>query len=229
MAEMHSSMTRLYAAAARLEPPIRGQSALARALGQSPQTLKNWESRSTGVSAAGASKAQQELGISSTWILEAVAPMFIGGPSSVAPPATGGEYVRVLQLDAAAGMGDAVENLDNPEVIRAIDFEPGYIRSIAGFMPAPGRLRLITGSGDSMQPVIQPGDAVVVDTGITSFDGDGIYLINMGNGHQIKRLIDRGVIHVASENRSYGDPFPIPEGTLIGGKVYLRNRIERFN
>lgn len=80
-----------------------------------------------------------------------------------------------------------------------------------------------------MQPVIQPGDAVVVDTGITAFDGDGIYLINMGNGQQIKRLLDRGVIHVASDNKNYGDPFPIPEGTLIGGKVYLRNRIERFN
>lgn len=229
MPDMHPSMKRLYAAAAQLEPSIRGQSALARALGQSPQTLKNWENRPTGVSASGASKAQQDLGVSSTWILEALPPMFIGGPQPVAATATDGDYVRVQQLDAEAGMGSAVENPDYPEVIRAIDFEPGFIRSIVGFVPAPGRLRLITGSGDSMQPVIQPGDAVVVDTGITSFDGDGIYLINMGNGHQIKRLIDRGVIHVASENKSYGDPFPIPEGTLIGGKVYLRNRIERFN
>lgn len=148
---------------------------------------------------------------------------------SISPPATAGNYVRVEQLEATAGMGDGVENSDFPEVIRAIDFEPSYIRSIVGFLPAPGRLRLISGNGDSMMPTIQPGDAVVVDTGITSFDGDGIYLINMGNGHQIKRLVDRGVIHVSSENKSYGDPFPIPEGTVIGGKVYLRNRIERFN
>ncbi|WP_242890156.1 LexA family transcriptional regulator [Stenotrophomonas maltophilia] len=151
------------------------------------------------------------------------------GSEVVSVPATPGNYVRVQQLDAEAGMGEAVENPDYPDVIRAIDFEPGYIRSIVGFVPPPGRLRLITGNGDSMQPVIQPGDAVVVDTGITAFDGDGIYLINMGNGQQIKRLLDRGVIHVASDNKNYGDPFPIPEGTLIGGKVYLRNRIERFN
>jgi len=155
--------------------------------------------------------------------------MFIGGSSTVSTPATPDDYVRVQQLEATAGMGEGVENPDFPEVIRAIDFEPGYIRSIVGFVPVPGRLRLISGSGDSMLPIIQPGDAVVVDTGITSFDGDGIYLINMGNGQQIKRLIDRGIIHVASENKSYGDPFPIPEGTVIGGKVYLRNRIERFN
>jgi len=148
---------------------------------------------------------------------------------TISSPATAGNYVRVEQLEATAGMGDGVENSDFPEVIKAIDFESGYIRSIVGFLPAPGRLRLISGNGDSMMPTIQPGDAVVVDTGITSFDGDGIYLINMGHGHQIKRLIDRGVIHVSSENKSYGDPFPIPEGTVIGGKVYLRNRIERFN
>ena len=147
----------------------------------------------------------------------------------ISPPATAGNYVRVEQLEATAGMGEGMENPGFPEVIKAIDFEPGYIRSIVGFVPPPGRLRLISGNGDSMMPTIQPGDSVVVDTGITSFDGDGIYLINMGNGHQIKRLIDRGVIHVASENKSYGAPFPIPEGTVIGGKIYLRNRIERFN
>ena len=149
--------------------------------------------------------------------------------SSVSENENGSGYVRVRQLDAEAGMGNAIENLDNPEVIRSIDFEPGYIRSIIGFAPPPGRLCLIAGRGDSMMPLIQPGDTVVVDTGVTSFDGDGIYLINMGNGHQIKRLLDRGVLHVASDNASYGAPFPIPEGTLIGGKVYLRNRIDRFN
>lgn len=138
-------------------------------------------------------------------------------------------YVRVRQLDAEAGMGSEIENVDAPEVIRAIDFESSYIRSIVGYMPPPGRLCLIAGRGDSMMPLIQPGDTVVVDTGVTTFDGDGVYLINMGNGHQIKRLLDRGVIHVASENPSYGAPFPIPDGTLIGGKVYLRNRIDRFN
>lgn len=149
--------------------------------------------------------------------------------SQVSEIESNGDYVRVRQLDAEAGMGSEIENLDNPEIIRAIDFESSYIRSIVGYLPPPGRLFLIAGRGDSMMPLIQPGDTVVVDAGVTTFDGDGVYLINMGNGHQIKRLLDRGVIHVASENPSYGAPFPMPDGTLIGGKVYLRNRIDRFN
>lgn len=84
MAAMHPSMRRLYDAAQQLTQPIGGQSELARALGQSPQTVKNWESRPTGVSAAGASKAQQSLGISATWILEGTLPMFIGSGSQPA-------------------------------------------------------------------------------------------------------------------------------------------------
>jgi phage repressor protein C with HTH and peptisase S24 domain len=184
----------------------------ARTLNVSPQTFNGWRKRGQ-VSADASDLILAQMGKS----------------AGVAANATADDYVRVQQLDAEAGMGGAVENTDYPEVIRAIDFEPGYIRSIIGFVPAPGRLRLITGSGDSMQPVIQPGDTVVVDTAVTFFDGDGLYLINMGNGQQIKRLLDRGLVYVASENKSYGDPFPVPEGTVIGGKVYLRNRIERFN
>ncbi|WP_426806337.1 hypothetical protein, partial [Stenotrophomonas sp. SrG] len=77
----------LYDAAQRLDPQIRGESDLARAHGQSPQTVKNWESRATGVRAGGASKAQQALGISSTCILEGSLPMFVGGerPSQTQP------------------------------------------------------------------------------------------------------------------------------------------------
>lgn len=209
---------------------------LARRVGISAPSVNGWFSgKAKFLRGENLLSAASALGVNQNWLATGKGPMLntasqgIEGRLAVSAPATAGDYVRVEQLDAEAGMGDGVENQDNPEVIRAIDFERGYIRNIAGFIPSPGRLRLISGRGDSMLPLIQPGDAVVVDTGITSFDGDGIYLINMGNGHQIKRLLDRGVIHVASENKSYGDPFPMPEGTLIGGKVYLRNRIERFN
>lgn len=151
-------------------------------------------------------------------------------PSHVANSETACEYVRVQQLDAEAGMGGELVNDDNPEVVRAMDFTPSYIRSIVGFLPPPGRLVLITGRGDSMIPVIQPGDVVMVDTGTTAYDGDGIYLINTGGGHQIKALQHRGdAIYVVSANAGLYPAFPLPKGAIVGGKVYLRNRIERLN
>lgn len=138
--------------------------------------------------------------------------------------------VRVLQLDANGDMGDGAQNDDFPDVVRAMDFTANYIRGLIGFVPAPGRLRLITGRNDSMIPVINPGDVVIVDTGVTCFDGDGIYLINTGNGQQIKGLQDRGnAIFVVSANAQLYPAFALPAGSIIGGKVYLRNRIDRLS
>ncbi len=81
-----------------------------------------------------------------------------------------------------------------------------------------------------MIPVIQPGEALIVDTGVKSFDGDGIYLLNTGNGQQVKGLQDRGdAVYVVSANAALYPAFPFPRGAVIGGKVYLRNRIDRLN
>lgn len=140
------------------------------------------------------------------------------------------DYVHVVQLDGEADMGDGRINDDYPEIIKSMDFTPTYIRSVVGFVPPPGRLVLVTGRGDSMIPVIQPGESLIVDTGITSYDGDGIYLINTGNGQQIKALQDRGdAVFVVSANTSLYPAFPLPKAAVIGGKVYLRNRIDRLN
>jgi len=148
----------------------------------------------------------------------------------VSSHATSASYVRVQQLDGDVDMGDGRINDDYPDIVRGMDFDPTYIRSVVGFVPAPGRLVLVTGRGDSMIPVIQPGETLMVDTGISSFDGDGIYLLNTGNGQQVKALQDRGdAVYVVSANASLYPAFAMPENTVIGGKVYLRNRIERFN
>ncbi len=148
----------------------------------------------------------------------------------VAISATDQSYVRVRQLDGDADMGDGRINDDFPDIVRAMDFAPTYIRSIVGFVPAPGRLVLVTGRGDSMIPVINPGETLMVDTGVTSFDGDGIYLLNTGNGQQVKALQDRGdAVYVVSANAALYPAFAMPRNTVIGGKVYLRNRIDRFN
>jgi len=148
----------------------------------------------------------------------------------VSTPATAQSYVRVQQLDGDADMGAGAINEDFPDIVRAMDFAPTYIRSVVGFVPPPGRLVLVTGRGDSMIPVINPGESLMVDTGVTAFDGDGIYLLNTGNGQQVKALQDRGdAVYVVSANAGLYPAFPMPPNTVIGGKVYLRNRIDRFN
>lgn len=178
----------------------------------------------------------EALGVSQRWLETGKGPKVASDDapaasvSSVLATETAADYVRVQQLDGDADMGDGRINDDFPDVVRGMDFAPTYIRSIVGFVPPPGRLVLVTGRGDSMIPVIQPGEALMVDTGVVAFDGDGIYLLNSGNGQQVKGLQDRGdAIYIVSANAALYPAFPMPKGTVIGGKVYLRNRIERFN
>ncbi len=226
MATHDKTFFRLMKAASALENPIKGPSALAIALGEAPQTVTNWAVR--GVSKQGATKAQSTLGISATWTLEGIEPMFFGDVSNAAPiPKKRSGYACITQM-GEAGMGDGRENEDVPDLIRTVEYSEILLRSLIGFVPPPGRLVLVTGKGDSMIPTIAPGEVVLVDTGTHSFEGDGLYLVNLGHGQQIKRLEDRGRIFVVSDN-PVTNPFEFPEGGAIGGKVYLINKMERVN
>ena len=145
--------------------------------------------------------------------------------------ATGTVLVEPIQiqhytLENASGHDKSCS--DPIEMIQSIHFEPLFIRSVLGCIPSPGRLKLITGSGDAMIPIIQPGEILIIDTAITTFNGDGLYLISTGKSLQIKGLQDRGnAIFVVSANPLY-PPFAL-DGCVIKGKVCLRNRIERLN
>lgn len=66
MSEISKTAKRLYEAAERLRD-VRGQSAVARLLGVSPQVMKNWELRD--VSEGGALLAQMHIGCDANWIL----------------------------------------------------------------------------------------------------------------------------------------------------------------
>lgn len=141
-------------------------------------------------------------------------------------------YLRVEQIDATAGMGGAVINDDHPEIIRSVEYREAYIRALIGFVPPPGRLKLVTGAGDSMRPIIEPGETLLMDSGVTTFQADGIYWIALGDrddGHQIKMLQERGDgLWVISANSAY-PPFPFPENGRIGGRLYIKHKIERFS
>jgi len=116
-----------------------------------------------------------------------------------------------------------------PDMFHAIEIAYPALCELIGFVPDPGRLMLITGRGDSMLPTIQPGEALIVDVKITCYDGDGLYLVNLGHSQQVKRLLDRGkTIEVHSDNKRY-EPFPLPEESVINGKVYLHAQLARFN
>lgn len=129
-------------------------------------------------------------------------------------------YLRFQLLEGAAGMGDGVENEDYPEVIREVDIAGWEVRRKLGFTPQPGRVKLLTGRGPSMRPMIDNGDVVMVDTSVESFDGDAVYVINVGGETQIKMLQMRGDgLYVVSANADYPAYRIERDGVFVGGKV----------
>lgn len=215
-------------------PPPVSAADLARACGVKGASVSEWINGPTkSLRGPNAIKAAKRLGVNVEWLSTGSGPMRSGSatPQVVASPETRPDYVRVEQMDAEGIMGkEGRVNDEVPEVIRAVDYTPTYIRSVMGFVPPPGRLVLITGRGNSMMPVIQPGDSILVDMGIKEFDGDGLYLINSGNGEQVKALQDRGgAIYVVSANSELFPAYPASKETRVLGKVYLRNRVDRFN
>lgn len=75
---------------------------------------------------------------------------------------------------------------------------------------SPDNLYIVTGFGDSMPDTYNPGDPVLIDTGITTCDHDGVYFFRVGNEGFIKRLqrIPTVGIRVLSQNRDY-EPWTI--------------------
>lgn len=130
-------------------------------------------------------------------------------------------YVRFQLLEGAAGMGAGVVNEDYPEVIRELDVAEWEVRRKIGFLPAPGRIALITGRGPSMRPRIDHGDVVMVDTSVQAFDGDGVYVINAGGETQVKMLQMRvDGLYVVSANPDYpAYRISEPESVHVGGRV----------
>lgn len=66
-------------------------------------------------------------------------------------------------------------------------------------------LAIVTGFGDSMRGMFNPGDPLLVDRGVTSVDADAVYFFRVGEEGFIKRLqrIPGEGIRVKSVNPDY--------------------------
>ncbi|MGO3011738.1 MAG: XRE family transcriptional regulator [Hafnia alvei] len=115
----------------------------------------------------------------------------------------GGDVYRVDVLDVSASAGNGVSGGDVVEVIRSIEYEPEYARTMFGNRPQ-GSVMLINVRGDSMTGTIEPGDLIFVDIKTRHFDGDGIYVFNFNGDTFVKRLQKvKFELKVISDNKAY--------------------------
>ena len=138
-------------------------------------------------------------------------------PDEIAPG-----YVRFPLLDGFVAAGEGGYVADYPEVVRDIDVAEEWARR--NLAAPPSRIRVITAQGDSMAPDIGSGDVLFVDSGITWFDSDAVYVMNWQGRPIVKRLQMRrdGRLLIKSANPAY-EPEEVAPGETdqlhISGRV----------
>ncbi|MFB8927101.1 helix-turn-helix transcriptional regulator [Xanthomonas arboricola pv. juglandis] len=175
-----------------------------------------------------ATKISEALGRSKGWMDQ---PHWEAAAESqpVLDAATKPGYVRLQLFEGAAGMGTGVVNQDFPEVMQVMEVAEWEVRRKIGFLPAPGRIQIITGRGPSMRPKIEDGDIVWIDTACTYFDGDDYYLINYNDETQIKMLQKRiDGLYVVSANPEFKEWRCDPADLMICGKALVHAGFRRF-
>lgn len=111
--------------------------------------------------------------------------------------------IQVARFDIAGSMGPGMEPPDMNMVVENMSLDANWVRQNLSYTQIDN-LKLISGRGDSMAPTIRSGDAVLVDSGVTSVDADAIYFFLMRGQLQIKR-IQRGLdgLTIISDNGQY--------------------------
>lgn len=119
----------------------------------------------------------------------------------------------IQQYRTGGAMGNGLVLRDQPGLITSWRVTPEWIQKNVHNITSPRNLAIVTGFGDSMKPIFNPGDPLLVDTGVRTVEFDGVYFFRIENEGFIKRLQrvpGEGLIAI-SENKAYRD-WTIKEG-----------------
>lgn len=200
-----------------LENESGGASAVARLLAMSPSQFMNLrdgakDSKSgkpRGMRKETARRIELAAGKPTGWLDENHDELPSRNHSGFTPPAQNQTaFVTISRYDTGGRMGVVgVELRDQPGVIDSWRVSREWLeKNVRGFSRADS-LCLVTGFGDSMRPMFNPGDPLILDSSVNSVDFDAIYFFRVGNEGFIKRLQrvpGKGLLAI-SENTAYRD------------------------
>lgn len=120
------------------------------------------------------------------------------------------DTVSIPVLDVSGGCWPAGRNNHIVTMVSMIRVAKEWIlaRAVA---PNFSKLHIINAFGDSMKPLIDEGDFVIVDTSKNELMGDGVYVVQSGENTFIKRVQRQinGRILLLSDNPLY-KPYEVP-------------------
>jgi len=116
-----------------------------------------------------------------------------------------GNEITIPQFDAIGAMGNGLVLRDQSGVIESWRVSPDWLSKNVKVHSGVKNLAIVTGFGDSMRPMFNSGDPLLVDIGVSTVEFDAIYFFRVGNEGFIKRLqrIPGDGIRAISENKGY--------------------------
>lgn len=191
------------ALAGLMEQQARGFAELSRVIGRNPAYLQQYLKRGTPRVLAEADRARLA--------------RYLGVPEAALGGRGADGVVEVARLDvrASAGPGGLVEG----EARRQPGmFPPGMLRQLG---VRPGAASMIAVQGDSMAPLLEDGDEILVDGDQRAVTGrGGVFVLRLDGELMVKRLRPAvGGVDVVSENPAY------PVRFVRMGKVEVLGRV----
>lgn len=99
------------------------------------------------------------------------------------------EETRLIpQFETGGSMGSGVILRDQPGIIHNWSVSHEWISKNVKSYSTLNNLCIVTGFGNSMRPMYNPGDPLLVDLGVKTVDIDGVYFFRVGTEGFIKQL-----------------------------------------
>lgn len=113
--------------------------------------------------------------------------------------------IVIYEFDVQGAMGGGLTLPEQPGVIKKWHVSDEWAKRNIPANTGLHNLCIVTGFGDSMKPMFNPGDPLIVDTGVNNIEYDATYFFRVGNEGFIKRIqrvpgVGRVVI---SENKAF--------------------------
>lgn len=195
---------------------------MAEIAGVKPPSVSDWVNGKTkSLRSAPAIRLAKHFNVNMLWLTEGRGPMRDVLHSSDTAPAINLSYssiershhenesdnknIVIRQFDTGGSMGAGVLLRDQPGVIQSWRVSPEWLDKNVRSHTGAKNLCIVTGFGDSMRGMFEPGDPLIVDTGVRSVEFDAIYFFRVENEGFIKRLqrIPGEGIRAISENKAY--------------------------
>ena len=211
------------------------------ARGLSPSTVEGWLNKGLTPYRKSLGKLVAATGIPAEWWesgegdppvipdLKAMASMAAFDSGDGKPAAHRAEEARVGYVAiplyngvrAAAGAGAVASHERSDD---ALMFQEEWIRFELGARPQD--LYLIRVGGDSMEPTLRSGDAILVDRRATRPDREGVYILRMGEMLLVKRLqaLPGGRVRITSDNPTFS-PYEVAIPDLQGDEIAIIGRV----